>query len=63
MTGDLSLHASLSHLLLTAATFDDAVGLSDGCLIHEAGVLRVTGLHEVYLLLLVAWKVSIHQLH
>lgn len=50
------------YLLLTAATFDDAVGLFNGCVIHEARILSVTGLHDVHLLLLVGWVRSNQQL-
>lgn len=40
-------------LLLTDPTLNDPVSLLDGCLVHEHGVLCVTGVQQVLLLVLV----------
>lgn len=41
-------------ILLASSTLDEAVGLSDRRVVHEAGVSRVAGLQRVHLLLLMS---------
>lgn len=41
-------------ILLAASTFDEAVGFSDGRIVHEAGVCSVTGLQRIHLPLLMS---------
>lgn len=46
------------NLLLTATTFNDAVGLHDGGIVSESWVFCVTGHQWVHLLLFVCYKTT-----
>lgn len=52
--GSPQMKGKLQFLLLAISTLDQTVGLLDGWLIHENGVLGVTGLQGVVLLVLVS---------
>lgn len=52
--GSPQMKGKLQFLLLAISTLDQTVGLLDGRLIHENGVLGVTGLQGVVLLVLVS---------
>lgn len=47
-------HSGTELLLLAVSTVDEPIGLLDGRLVHEHGVLGVAGLQHVVLLVLVS---------